>query len=115
ADDEKAVAVTHRFFGGEPDFVGQALLEPDDVGAQQLPAARAARQLVEGVGAAIFDIAAAGAAHAANGAVNLQYASAAGGLMQAVHVLRDQGEAVRAETLFQPNECVVSGIGLYVA
>src|SRR5207244_2866414 len=31
ADHEKAVAVAHGFFRGEPDFVGQALLEPDDV------------------------------------------------------------------------------------
>src|SRR5439155_4452866 len=69
----------------------------------------------ERLGAAILDLGAAGAAHTAKGAMNLQYAAAAGRLVQTIHVLCDQREAVGAEAFLERDEGMVSRIRLHLA
>ena len=89
---------------------GKRFVEPDHVRPQQ----RAARSQCGRSGSGSVPrssiTSAVGAAHARQAAVQFQHAAAAGGAVQAVHVLRGQGEAL-AEALFQATRARWPGFG----
>ena len=93
ADDKEHVAVARRVLGARERIVGQRLLEPHDVGAQEGAALRAPRRLARArIVPRRDDRPVARALDALDIAVELDHVRAARRLMQPVDVLRDHEE-----------------------
>ncbi len=113
ADGEEEVAASGKVRGGAQGVAGERLPEPDDGGAHVAAPLALGRELRESVGAGAPLALGGGAAPDVDGAVELDDARAAGALMQAVDVLREDDEAAAAgaEPGFHVGEGEVAGFG----